>query len=319
MKRFFLVVFMISSIVPFVLFAEQQDFSVTLSASPEQASPYIPVTVTAESYSVDLNRATIVWSINGKTVKSGTGLKSITFRPGPLGSNTYISATIATIDGAQLTATKIVSTADSDIIWEAYNSYVPPFYKGKALPADEASIRAVAIPNVRGLGSVTKMKDFVYTWKRNYDVVGNVSGAGRSSFTFSLDYLNAQEKLSVEIGARTNSSVSAANTDIVIVKPTIEFYQKTADGMIHFEKNVGNNESLYGGSVLFAAPFGMSPKNIADPSLTYEWTSGNDTIENNPKANTLSVDQLQAGSINLLITNTKSLFEEARAQLNIGS
>lgn len=318
MKRIFLFVYMATVFLPMVIFA-QQNFDVTLSTSPEQALPYMPVTVSVDSVSIDLERATIVWSINGKTVKSGMGLKDVTFRAGKLGTTAVVAVTVATIDGGQFSASKTVYTTDADIVWEAYDSYVPPFYKGKALPADEANIKAVAIPSVNGFGATVKSKDFVYGWKRNYDAVAGASGAGKASFFFSLDYLNNKEKIGVDIGARSGTYSGVADADIVIVKPSINFYQKTTDGIIHFEKAINGGETLYGGSLLYAAPFGMSPKNPTDQALTYEWTVGGDTIEPTTRKNTISVDLLRGGVLDLLITNTDSLFQEVTKRLTIGS
>ncbi|MEI6400251.1 MAG: hypothetical protein WCO58_01900 [bacterium] len=317
MKRFFFVILLLTIVIPFSLFAQEQDFGITLSSTPEQSLPYLPVTVTVESFSSDLDRATIQWSINGKIVKTGMGIKTISFRAGALGSSTTIVATVATIDGGQFSAGKTIYTTDTDIIWEAVDSYVPPFYKGKALPSDEARVKVVAIPAVVGFGSTTKSKDFIYTWKRNYDTVGDASGAGKASYTFPLDYLNTKEKISVDVGARSGSFSATANTDIVIVKPSINFYQKTADGIIHFEKTIGDNDVLYGGGFIFAAPFGISSKNPLDPILTYVWSSAGDTIETNAKRNILPVGDLNNGVIELVITNTRSLFQEVTKKLTI--
>ena len=319
MKRFFFVIISLAFVLPFCLFAQEQDFGITLSSTPEQALPYLPVTVSVESFSSDLDRATIQWTINGKIVKSGTGIKTISFRAGPLGSATTVVATVATIDGGQFSAGKTIYTTDTDIVWEAVDSYVPPFYKGKALPADEARVKAVAIPAVVGFGSTVKPKDFVYTWKRNFDIFGDASGAGKASYTFALDYLNTKEKISVDVGARSGSFSATASTDIVIVKPSINFYQKTADGIIHFEKTIGSNETLFSDSSLFASPFSISSKNASDGILSYEWTNGDDTIEiDGSKKNSVTLGGLKGGTINLLITNTKSLFQEVSNKITIG-
>ena len=319
MKRFFFVLIAMAIVLPFYLFAQEQDFGITLSATPEQALPYLPVTVSVESFSSDLDRATIQWSINGKIVKTGMGIKTISFRAGALGSATTIVVTVATIDGGQFSAGKTIYTTDTDIIWEAVDSYVPPFYKGKALPSDEARVKVVAIPAVTGFGSTMKSKDFVYTWKRNYDVVGDASGAGKAAYTFALDYLNTKEKVSVTVGARSGSFSANASTDIVIVKPSINFYQKTADGIIHFEKTIRDNETLFSDSSLFASPFSISSKNASDGAFSYEWTNGGDTIViNNNKKNSISVASLKDGLVSLLITNTKSLFEEVSNKIIIG-
>jgi len=40
----------------------------------------------------------------------------------------------------------VIEPAQLDILWESTDSYVPPFYEGKALPSIESTIKVVALP-----------------------------------------------------------------------------------------------------------------------------------------------------------------------------
>ena len=82
MKRYFMFIFIVLCFVTAIP-AYAQVTAVSLSVNPENAQTGDIVTVSATSYSEDLTRSVFTWTANGKVVKKGSGVTSISFRKIP--------------------------------------------------------------------------------------------------------------------------------------------------------------------------------------------------------------------------------------------
>ena len=60
-------------------YAQVRDTDIILSVSPENPNPNQNVTATLSSYSIDLDKANISWSVNGQETSMGIGKKSFYF------------------------------------------------------------------------------------------------------------------------------------------------------------------------------------------------------------------------------------------------
>ena len=145
-----------------------QNSDISIKVSPENPRPFSATTISLTSFSTDLNKANIEWRSGGKLVLSGTGKTKYIFTTG--GPNTVTSFDINIIPEGASAINKMltINPSDIDLLWEAMDSYTPPFYKGKALPSTESQIKIVAYPNTSGLSN-TNQKNISYTWKNNYD------------------------------------------------------------------------------------------------------------------------------------------------------
>ena len=131
------------------LFAHAQTPSfgevVLFDVSPENPRPNQIVTIDIESFSIDLDRAdSITWLINNEVVSRGAGIKQMQFETGKLGSHSVIDVVVRGTSMGAITESITIAPTEVDLIWEA-DSYTPPFYSGKALPASDADITIVAI------------------------------------------------------------------------------------------------------------------------------------------------------------------------------
>ncbi len=64
------------------------------------------------------------------------------------------------------------------LLWQADDSYVPPFYKGKAMPSAESSIKVVALPEIRNGSTIVSVQNMTYSWQKDYNKDVNDSGYG---------------------------------------------------------------------------------------------------------------------------------------------
>ena len=119
----------------------------SMTLYPEYPKPYTTVTVKYESYSFDMDRALITWSIGGKEVLSGIGELVLKVPLGGEGSITRVSVVVRPNEGGTVRDQILITPAFVSLIWEASDTYVPPLYKGKALPSEGGLVRVVALPS----------------------------------------------------------------------------------------------------------------------------------------------------------------------------
>jgi hypothetical protein len=154
---------------------------ITILSDPEVPPPLQNVTLTLSSYATDINSAFVIWKVAGKTELSGTGAKKFQVTTGETGSTTVIDVTIRPVTGEIIQKQYVIRPADIDILWEGADSYVPPFYKGRALPTSEGLIKVLAIPQVKDGALQTDVNNFVFKWKRDDKVIQSGSGYGKNS------------------------------------------------------------------------------------------------------------------------------------------
>lgn len=176
---------------------EEQVF-INLSAEPDTPAPGETATFRVRSFQTDLSQAAISWTINGKSAGSGNGLTAIPVAVGAAGSVTTVRAALDLPDGRHAEAEKTVVPSLVLFYWWS-DSYVPAWYRGKALPAPGTTIFIQARPSF----STAVSQGLTYTWSLNDEVVGAVSGRGRSIFPFRVPAGGISDTIKVRV---TNSA-----------------------------------------------------------------------------------------------------------------
>lgn len=242
------VLFLSLLLSPFMLYAQGIpgiSEPVTFTVIPEFPKPNEIVTITAQSFSTDLNKASFKWSLNGKTFSQGIGLKDIQVPAGKAGTLTNISVSVTTIDIGVVTNSVSFRPADVTLAWES-DTYTPPFYKGKALEAYGGAFKVTAVPEFfDGKGKRMDPKTLVYTWKKNGNVQGEASGYGKDYFIDSQSsYLRGGDDVSVEVSSPKQSISGSQSITITPVIPSIVFYENNPLYGIVYEKSLGDTFNL---------------------------------------------------------------------------
>lgn len=313
---FFVIAF--SFLIPTKTFA-QSDEAISVKVSPENPRENQTVTITTSSVSTDLDSSDFVWKINNITQKSGKGIKSFSFKTGNIGSATVISLSITSL-GSQNTFQRYITIKVNsvDLLFEAVDNYVPPFYRGKKMPAPESLVKVTAIPNAQGLGKTINGKDFIYTWKRNGQVIPAVSGFGKQTYSFNMDYLNNEEVIEVSVRSSNGAYNSAGSTTIKNVKPVLNFYQKIQD-QININKSIKNGDTIKNPSTITAVPYFITAKTKTDRNLTYTWKINNEEIPSDNNKNDVTIGAKEGGesSIELSIEHATKFFQDITKSLKI--
>lgn len=259
-------------------FGNQETGRLSLSMSPEHPVPNESVHVSLESALIDLTESDIVWYVNDKVYAQGPGLKETDILSGPLGSQTNISATARARDGATAAGDAVIAPAEVDLLWES-DSYIPPLYRGRALPSPGTALRMHAIVRFKS-GSRAPESDVLYTWKRNGSVVKSASGRGKSSALFPSPALFATDIIEVNASTLDGSREGAARVQISSTEPVLTMYQDHPLFGIMYNNALSDITSLSDTETTFAAvPYFAEAESPDDARLMYSWSVNGRSIE----------------------------------------
>lgn len=295
--------------------------SILVNIMPPNPSPYEDVAISLNSYANDLDSVLINWSVNGKSVLSGIGRKLFSLKAPAAGAETIVTAIIA-LPAGNIETRMIIRPSVMVLLWQANDSYVPPFYKGKALPSADSEIKVVAMPEVKISSGLIDPKNMTYAWKKDYTNDQGASGYGKNFFLYTNDYLEDSNSISVVASTVDQKYSSQASIAIGTAQPKILFYKNDNSLGTIWEKILANPHKIQGDETVVAIPYFISPKEIQNPRLIWNWFI-NDIIVNvlGFKKNLLPL-KVQAGTsgiskLKLEIENRDKIFQTTSKEINI--
>ena len=297
------------------------DRDIAVNLSPESPGPNQNVNITLESFSTNLNKATFVWSEGGKQKLTGVGKTKFSFTTGEIGTKTEISVYIIVEEGGRIDKKISIEPAQVDMLWEAIESYAPPFYKGKTMASGESKVKVIALPvdSDRTVKPETK----VYNWKKNYVVDQPSSGYGKYFFINRNSYLDMSDNVGVSVSALSGSGGGVGSLVLSYIKPEILFYENNPAYGPMYNRLLNNGFSLKKGETnIVAEPFYFTERDgsVISSNLKYAWKINNQMIDTPATPNRLTVrssGDSGIAKVNLEITNTMTLFQEAKGNMEI--
>lgn len=295
--------------------------SISVNVAPENPAPNEDVTINLNSYSSNLDSVLITWSVDGRSVSSGIGKKSFSIKAPNVGGEASIVAAVFLPDG-EIDKRIILRPATMVLLWQATDSYVPPFYKGKAFPTLDSQVRVVAMPETRSGSQVVNSKNMTYAWKKDYTNNPDGSGYGKNSFTYVNDYLEDANTISVKASTVDQQSSSEASVDISTVEPKILFYKNDNTLGTIWEHALFDGHKVTSEEIVEAAPYFISPGDIRIPSLNWSWSINNNTVNIVGFMKHLLPLKVQPGvsgtsQIRLEITNRYKIFQTATKEIKV--
>src|SRR3989344_8291471 len=174
--------------------------TLSISTLPEYPQPNSSVSLMLQSTYYDVGVSNIRWVANGTTVAEGIGLDSITLQTSALGTRLDISAILSGSSGSASTDIVIIP-ASVDLLWEA-DSYVPPFYRCRALPSSGSNVRVAALPHIpNASGTEISASELTYTWRKDNQILESFSGKGKSSALIESPTLFGTSAIVVDVTA----------------------------------------------------------------------------------------------------------------------
>lgn len=265
-------------------------------------NPYETIKVTVQSYSFDVDNALLTWKVNGATVRSSIGEKTLSVTLGGPGTKTTVVLLARDSSGEEIELSRVFSPQSVTLMWESLESYTPPFYKGKALPGEGATIQVVALPEFFENGKRIPATNLAYAWYVHGEFVSSASGRGRSTFTTSLDYLRNEHIVKVIVRSESGSQ---SEHSITIRPHTVMPLFYTYDTLLGPNMSYGfvRRFETTKEVTLFVAPYYLSTKGAPRGSERFSWTlNGLPVTPTSPYTITLRPQDDSYGAQTLLVS-----------------
>ena len=294
-KRYYKLIFLLLLIIFIPLLSNAKssgNSSLSVTSIPEIPRPNKNVSLSIESFSFNLNKAYISWSVDGVQKLVGIGKTSFSFKTGNVGVSSVIRISVSVGGGFDIITKNIhINPAEIDLLTDAINSYTPPFYKGKALASSNAIVKIVAVPNMVENGVRLPSKNIVYSWSWNgnkRDIIDQ-SGYGKNTIFIKKDMLRSNERIEVVASSISGSTRARSIIYLFRHKPKIIFYEKKALRGTLYEKALSNKISIGSGELtVVAEPYFFSTNNLFD-SVNIDWKMNGKSIKNSEKeSNTIT-------------------------------
>ena len=289
---------------------------------PTIPQPGQSVSVQISSYSSDLNKARITWTLDGRVLSSQTGATSLRFTAPQSGDTSRLVITIAKEGGGTITKTIVINPAEVDLIYEA-DTYAHPFYKGKRLYTSESNVNFIAIPNFVRNGTKIAASDLVYTWRINGNVRQDVSGYGRNVFSTKGSLIERPMQVSVDVSAVNSTLKATQSISLQSTTPDIALYENNPLLGVVYEKAIEGTFKLERPQVDFeGVPYFFSGANKDDTILNYKWyINGTEVMSKSPNENymVLQNDKNLEGTavVNVSLSHTANILQNAKTSLGL--
>ena len=293
--------------------ASVNENDIDVITTPEFPGAFEPVSIRLDSNNIDLNRYTIQWTTDTFEQKSGLGLRDFNTKSGAYGSQKHITAVIMG-SGVTIRKTIVIAPQDATVLWEAIDSYVPPFYRGKKLAGQESLIRVAVLPNFQSSNSL-KINDAVYLWTRNGNKILNIGGYAKDSIVIQHNKLRTSEKITSTVSNVSGDIKVEKTIDIPIFNPEIHWYVRNKYNYRRLQ-SINSGLRVAGGDInLIAEPYYFSITNGIN-DLDFNWSINNESIyldPNAPSDELLVRNPGTSGQANfqVSITNPKTFLQSA--------
>lgn len=238
----------------------------SLVMSPEFPKPYGTVEVSVDDYSIDTLGSTITWYVDGEELSGSKNERSVTLDVGGLGEKSEVSVLITNPKMPAFSAAQSIIPVTIDTILEA-DTYVPAFYKGRALPSREATVRALAVVHD---GTEAPDTRYTYKWTLNDSVLygGPVTGKNVAEFTMPR-YDGA--RLTVDVFNKDSVRVGRQSFLLKPAELEMHFYENsTLRGLS--QKEIGSSYALTKDEInVFAEPYFMNTNTITQSFADVTW------------------------------------------------
>ena len=272
----------------------------SLSINPEHPRPGESVHFTLRATSVDLNRTTIRWSVNGNTVENETNT-TFTTTASEVGSVKTISARVSTQRDGSASITKTIRPQSVDILWEA-NTFTPGWYQGKALFTPKSTLTFTAIPYMILPGNVrANNTNLLYTWERNGNPLIDHRGVGKQTATIPLSDGRTTD---IGVTVETIDGRYKAHHEITVEpeEPELIFYESHPLLGLLFNKTLGNEHHMQEQEItLTAIPFFFSTTFPNSFLMNYEWELNNNEIFTQQNQETFRNENGEGGTAHITV------------------
>lgn len=282
------------------------------TVKPEKPESGVPVTINLFSYQTDLGLAHIIWYKNGEAVQDKVAGTTFQFTNGTPGETTTIDVVAVLPGGTTYREQMTFRPVDVDLLWEA-DTYTPPFYKGKALPTHESSIRVAAYPFE---GTSTHPGVFSFTWAYG-TAEDTIRGLGQNSITMLGTWARSKSSVAVTVEDVSGAAGAKKVLDVYSTNPIIRFYKKDPLAGVLWNKALRSISVSDNDVIVRAAPYFFSNTDIDRGNILFRWFWNNtpSTNWNNVEAHITRSDG--SGQAVLKMDNANRVIQEAGGSVGV--
>lgn len=244
----------------------------SVNVTPEFPRPGQQVTITLESFGVDLQRSRIDWYVNGIKAQGGIASDRFDIIAGSSGTSQEVDIVVTTVTGSTVSKSVTIQSGDVEILWQS-KSYTPPFYKGKALYPIQGDLVIVAMPHLLQNGVELNPSDLVYSWKKNGTVQQAESGYGKQTLRIGGGLGSKSISFEVTVSSRNSKAVGVASIEINTVNPQVLLYENNLSNGIMYNRALSDNIRLESPEIrLMASPYFFTTNELHSPyPLSFRW------------------------------------------------
>ncbi len=148
--------------------------------------------------------------------------------------------------------------------------YTPPFYRGGAPWSQESTIKLFALP--QGLGNPEAL---IYKWRQGSTVLGEYSGVGQNTITYTDSIFSKPQIFSIEVLALDDTVLARNYISVTPSTPGLLVYEKHPLYGFLFNAEASPSYWITGAETTFAAfPLFFSTESRTNPLISYSWRSG---------------------------------------------
>lgn len=294
----------------------------TYTTTPDSPDADQSVDISLHSFFFDLPDADIKWMVDGNTVGEGTGMTGITTSTGDQGSEHDVVAIVTNAQGASASVNIALIPTSIDLLYDA-DSYVPPFYQGRALPSSGTTIHVQAMPDfVTPEGKLLSPDTLAYNWTQDGRVLKSSSGVGKSSIDVPAPFPHDATTIRVQAVSTDGRMHGEATVRIPTVEASVDLYEDHPLFGIQYFSALGSPAQIPDTEMTFAViPFFAPVHSSNDPSLQFEWTVNGTHVPldaNAPSEITIDASNSSGTAwIDVAISQISSFFTDLAAEWGI--
>ncbi len=194
-----------------------------------------------------------------------------------------------------------------DLLWQG-DTYTPPFYEGRALWSSQSRITFLAIPH--GLGNQANLN---YRWTKSGTVLGNSSGVGRSSLSFTDSIVSRPQTIKVDIMSNQGEVLATASTNIAPITPTLTVYENNPLYGFMFHRETSGTYKFQDKEVTFTAfPFFFDTMDRVSAAMSYQWRTNTGDVQTGNMVTYRTPDNASGSSeIQVHASNVNKILQES--------
>jgi hypothetical protein len=283
--------------------------AIIIKAIPSTPSAGDSVHFTVEGSVFDLPKDTITWSVNGKTLASGVGATSADATVDSKGDSLDVIVSVTDPVWGAAGNELVIVPLQVDILYDA-PTYVPPFYRGRALPSAGGSMHLEALARLSAGGAMIPNSSITYTWSRNGTVLGSFSGLGKSKISIDSPAMYGTDTISVRASANDDTLSASASIVIPNTPLTLELYEDHPLFGITYFNALPDAIPAPSEMTVAAIPYFATITGLYDATLQYSWLLNDSPLAaSSSKQNEVTLDSTQGSAkLHLDITSLNNFF-----------